>query len=61
MDRDVMVFTRWIRLVALIAGAGFMVYTGGTVANIFALMCVAFLGVTIWQLLKLYRDERYRT
>lgn len=61
MDRDFMVFTRWIRLVALIVGAGFMLYTGGTVAYIFALMCLAFIGVTVWQLLKLYRDERYQT
>ncbi|MEY8565506.1 hypothetical protein [Corynebacterium sp.] len=61
MDRDVMVFTRWIRLVALLAATVFMVVTGGTVGYIFAVVCVAFLGMTVWQLLKLYRDERYRT
>lgn len=61
MDRDVMVFTRWIRLVALVAAAAFMLYTGGTVAYIFAVVCLFFLATTIWQLLKLYRDERYRS
>ncbi|MEJ6548487.1 hypothetical protein PQI66_02890 [Corynebacterium sp. USCH3] len=61
MDRDVMVFTRWIRLAALIAATAFMAFTGGTLGYIFAAVCVLFIGVTSWQLLKLYRDERYRT
>jgi hypothetical protein len=61
MDRDVMLFTRWIRLVALVAATAFMLFTGGTLGYVFAVVCVAFLGLTVWQLLKLYRDDRYRT
>lgn len=61
MSNNVMVMTRWIRLVALILAAIVFVSVGGTVAYVSAGVCVLFLGVTIWQLLKLYRDERYRS
>lgn len=56
-----MVITRWLRLAALIIAALVLVGVGGTVAYICAGVCVLFLGVTVYQLLKLYRDERYRS
>ncbi|HIW91246.1 MAG TPA: hypothetical protein H9870_06260 [Candidatus Corynebacterium avicola] len=61
MSNDVMVITRWLRLAALIIAALVLVGVGGTVAYICAGVCVLFLGVTVYQLLKLYRDERYRS
>lgn len=61
MSNNVMVVTRWTRLVALILAAIVLVSVGGTVAYVCAGVCVLFMGVTIWQLLKLYRDERYRS
>ncbi|MGO1949295.1 MAG: hypothetical protein ACTH1D_06645 [Mycobacteriaceae bacterium] len=60
MDRNVMVLTRWVRLAALIVATLFLVFTGGTTGYIFAGVCVLFIAVTLWQLQKLYRDERYR-
>lgn len=61
MDRSTMVFTRWIRLIALLVAVGFMVYSGGTLGYTFAAVCLVFIGMTLWQLYKLYRDERYRS
>ncbi|HJC84549.1 MAG TPA: hypothetical protein H9751_03170 [Candidatus Corynebacterium faecigallinarum] len=61
MSNEVMVITRWLRLATLIIATLILVGLGGTVAYICAGVCVLFLGVTVYQLLKLYRDERYRS
>ncbi|WP_297006887.1 hypothetical protein [uncultured Corynebacterium sp.] len=60
MDHTVMVTTRWIRLVTLLAFIIVLLFLDGVVPLICIGICVVFLGVTGWQLWKLYNDEKYR-
>ncbi|AGP30737.1 hypothetical protein [Corynebacterium terpenotabidum] len=59
MDRTVMLTTRWIRLATLIAFIVFLLFLDGVVPLICIGIAVIFIGVTGWQLWKLYTDERY--
>jgi len=55
-----MLTTRWLRLATLIAFIVVLAFLDGTVPLICLAVCVVFVGVTAWQLWKLYNDERYR-
>ena len=60
MDRTVMVTTRWIRLVTLVAFIIVLLFLDGWVPLVCIALCVVCLGVTGWQLWKLYNDEKYQ-
>lgn len=55
-----MVTTRWIRLATLIAFIIVLLFLDGWVPLVCIALCVVFLGVTGWQLWKLYNDEKYQ-
>jgi predicted negative regulator of RcsB-dependent stress response len=59
VDRNVMVVTRWIRLATLIAFIILLLFLKSAIGYLFIVVCLAFLGLTAWQLWKLYTDEKY--